>query len=94
VVSGSQRTALLYSVHAAFVDYIFPPQDGQLDRLQAIFRPLCMVMVRNRYRVSVNRVTVRMGTVNNACRVYRRLISSDHAPCFYLTALHDFISGS
>ena len=24
----------------------------------------------------------------------RRLISSDHAPCFYLTALHDFISGS
>ena len=24
----------------------------------------------------------------------QRLISSDHAPCFYLTALHDFISGS
>ena len=24
----------------------------------------------------------------------RRLISSDYAPCFYLTALHDFISGS
>ena len=59
------------------------PKDGLLDRLQAIFRLRCTVMVRIRVkvsssvngvrvkvRVSVNMVTVRMGMENSARHVY------------------------
>ena len=63
--------------HFTFTFYL---QEEIVDLLQAIFHPIgVMVMVRFvRIRamisvtvnVSVNRVTIRMGTENSSCRVY------------------------
>ena len=52
---------------------IYVPRDGYFDLLKAIFRPRCMAMVKIvgiRVIVSVNMVTVRMGTTNSHCHVY------------------------
>jgi len=65
-------------------------RDGQLDLLKAIFRSLCMVMVRIvnirvRVKVSVKRVRVRVRVSVSVNRVRVRMGMENSACCLYLS---------